>query len=287
MGKNSARSDKGKNDLKDNLSIVFNNNDACTYYDELFIKIEKQFTDPESKYRLTPEELYIYVIVSIDLRKDGSAYTCLHMIEQNMPVKFGRTEKLNRNTIIHTLQCLEKKGVISINGELNTKNAYSMFYLRINYENFEDVEGWAGFNMVQLSVLRKIKRVEHLYIYCTIKSYDGSDVGGFMCSYKDWGEILKRSTSSVKRYIKEMTIVEGREKGSKDTDLIYTNRGNYIKGSRIRQHTNIYKTVEFNENETTTRTKNKNKEIAKKAIKENLAFGKTKDSNKDKLKTPF
>lgn len=271
LSPNSTHEQKGglwyltKEKIKTDIKLTeYRDPHATTNWNETYIKLERQFTDPDSVFHLSVEELFVFAIISIDQRKDNSLFTCFHMIEENMPIRFRVNGDLNRKLLMESLQGLRKKRIISLHGTFDYKDPYKPFYIRINYDLFEGYgKPWRGFNEISLQIIKQVKRMEHLYIYNVIKGYDNSDFGGFVCSYTNWTEILQRSPSSVKRYIKEMTIIEGREMCDKSVNLIYTNYGDYIGGSRTRQQVNTYRTIEFCEDEKTSQTKKKDAEVKK------------------------
>lgn len=237
------------------------NDNAITYWDEIYIKVDRQFTNSDSKYYLTVEELYIYILISIEQRKDWSIFTCIHMIEELMPLRFYKGKDRNREEIAKSLNSLAKKKIVMINGKIDYKNPFSTFFIRINYEEFESKNGWKGFNKIYLTTIQKVERIEHLYMYCTIKGFDK----GYTCSYSEWSDLLNRSPSSIKRYAKEVV--------RDDYKLIEINYGSYLQGSRRRQEKNTYKVKKFSEHEKTNQTKQKDQEKRNKDINKRKGFG--------------
>lgn len=235
------------------------NKNAITYWEDIYVRVDRQFTNIDSKYHLTVEELYIFMLISMEQRKDRSVFICIHMISENMPIKLYKGKERNNREIVDSLLSLIYKGVIKVDGTIDHKEPLTPFYIRVNYEDIESDEKWVGFNQIGLHILQRIERIEHLYMYCTIKGFDR----GFRYSYQEWGLLLNRSVSSIKRYVKE--VVE------EEYNLIEVNYGGYLEGSRTRQEKNTYKTSPFSEEEKTIQTKDKERERNKKARKQ--AFG--------------
>lgn len=244
---------------------------AITKWSDVHVRVDRQFTDPESPFHLTVDELYLFILLSIDQRKDWSIFTSVYMIEQNMPVRYYKGTARNREVIKDCITSLAEKGIIVVHGYEDASNTSSTppFYVRVCYDNFEKdtKEGtWKGFNQLNLDVLSRFTRIEHLYMYCTILSYDTSSQGGFKASYSRWAEILDRSTHSVIRYVKEVS--ESKDK------LFHVNYGGYIEGSRTMQSRNIYRTTGFKKGEKTPRTLDIEAQIENNQNNNNeLAFG--------------
>ena len=233
---------------------------AKTNWDEIFIRIDRQFTNPASKFHLSVRELYVFILLKLSERKDQSIFTCIHMLEESSPLNFYKKGGgKNRKEISDTLLSLIDKEILLVSGEINCNKPYTPFYARINHSLIEKEKDWKGFNKLFLNVFQKAKRPEHLYMYCVIMGYRD----GFSCSYTEWTKIINRSTSSVKRYVKEVV-----EDGYK---LFEVNYGKYLDGSRNRQERNIYKITDFKESEKTRQTKLKEKEKNKESVKQ--AFG--------------
>lgn len=235
--------------------------------DDLYAKIDRQFFQYGSGWHLDPEELYLFVILCLSERRNWSIHTSIHMIESQMIEHFSKAKAKNSEKIVETLYKLANKNVISISSQLEHKKPHDIFYVKINYENYEQDNQfgkWKGFQKLYMSEFSSVMKINHLFIYCAIRMYDESFKGGFKCSYQQWSDLTGFSLSSIKRYIKEML----------DSELIYANYGEYKKGSRTQQDINLYRTYDFTEEEKTNRSKIQSREKESEVIRNKPnAFG--------------
>lgn len=243
------------------LNSKIKNQQNKQFAEELLVRIDKQLLDETSEFHLDVDEFYIYFLLNANERRNGTIKTNFYLLKQEAILKSG-SKKFDEYKIIEVLYKLFSKKIIQIDKSLfTTKNNKiipldedKFFQVKINHQlleesSFKKKGEWKGFVQVPYSIINKITRVEHLYIYCVVFMYNDKYRKGFVCPYYRWSDILGKSTRTIKRHIQEMV----------DLKIIFVNIGDYIQGSRVRQKVNTYQVKEFKNKTNATINKEKHK----------------------------
>lgn len=250
--------------------------------DELLVRIDKQLLDEESIFHLSVEELYLYFLLNANERRNNTVEINLNTLQQKTIFKSG-SKKFDNVKIAEILNDMERKKIITANRVIDSNNETQLFEIKFNHSYLENVSikaknKWEGFIQIPYSLLNKITRIEHLYIYSVIFMYNDKYNKGFVCPYNRWSKILGKSIRTVKRHIQELVELK----------IIHVNIGDYVENSRTKQKVNTYQIKKFKEKEKTKATKAKEKTKLKKELKEKIVFddGENHKSDKD-FETPF
>lgn len=223
--------------------------------EETYVIVDKQFTDPSNTngYFLTVEEMYVYIMIRLCERSGGYTRTNIFTLQNEMDIDFYSRVTKNREKIQSTLESLREKEIIFIYGSVNFKKPNDFFYIKVRDNDIRFTNDWRGFEKIPLYIIKRAKKMEHLYMYCAIKGYGKSKLGGYMCTYEQWTDVMQMSLSSVKRLVKE-TCDPHDSMYSDENRLFYVNYGEYRDDIKNKQHTNLYSVVSFEEKDKTSAT---------------------------------
>ena len=208
-----------------------------------FIMINNQLISDENEFQLTPQELYVYSLLSIsrDYRED--IYISVSLLHAKGQIELASNKKRAVKAIKDTLISLRDKKVIrftSIDGELVDEfNANEILIAELL--EFEDI----SHTQLKFDVFKELTDIRHLYVYLATYRWANSSNGVFTCSKTRWAKILKCSESTAIQAVNE-TIEAG---------LIHKNIGDF--NDTGKQNTNQYRTTPFEDDEITYHSFNK------------------------------
>lgn len=219
----------------------------------MYIQLFNKFSQENSKYHLSIDELYIYSLLKRRMDFSHVTVTTIDLIIElsskynNIKIHSKKSEA--RKRIINHLQSLINKGVIKIDGNYTKHN-------NIIEVSFIQLEG--GFVEVEFDVFDNITNITDLYIYYVVARYNNKNNDykvPFNCTDERWMRILGvNAIETVRKYIKQAI----------NNGLIYKNTGDYKK-ERVRagqngQDVNQYKVVPFKEEEKSNVQRKKERE---------------------------
>lgn len=155
-----------------------------------FIKIYNRFTNAEDEKKLTPDELFVYSVMSMEKNSNDVLNTSLDVLKHL--VRVGRNKRVlsNKKDIIKCVNSLEEKHVIKVD--------------RVNKEMIEvkfcDLDG--GYEKLYTRELQRIRNSRELSIYVAIKKWRGQK-NGAIYSYEQWSKILSVSRVSAIKLINQ------------------------------------------------------------------------------------
>ncbi len=155
-----------------------------------FIKIYNRFTNIEDEKQLTPDELFVYSIMSMEKNSEDILNTSFDILKHM--VRLGRNKRVlsNKKDIIKCIHSMEGKGVIRAS--------------RVNKEMIEirffDLNG--GYEKLYTRELQRIRNSRELSIYVAIKKWRGQK-NGAIYSYGQWSKILGVSRVSAIKLINQ------------------------------------------------------------------------------------
>ncbi|MFJ3388604.1 hypothetical protein [Lysinibacillus sp. NPDC086135] len=202
-----------------------------------FIMINNQLISDGNEFQLTPQELYVYSLLSIsrDYRED--IYISASLLHAKGQIELASNKKRAVKAIKDTLISLRDKKVIrftSIDGELVGEfNANDILIAEL--VEFEDI----SHTQLKFDVFNELTDIRQLYVYLTTYRWANSENGIFTCSKSRWAMILNCSESTAVQAVNE-TIEAG---------LIHKNIGDY--NDTGKQNTNQYRTTPFEDDEIT------------------------------------
>lgn len=204
----------------------------------MYIKLFNEFSQKNSKYHLTVEELYIYSLLKRRMDFSHVTVTTIDLIIElsskynNIKIHSKKSEA--RKRVVNYLRSLENKGVIEVNGDYEKYNNI----IEISFVQLKD-----GFVEVEFEIFDNIDCMINLYIYFVVAKYNNKNNNyktPFNCSDEQWMDILQiKSKETVRNYINQ-AVKNG---------LIYKNTGDYtdiiVRQGQKGQEVSQYKLVPF------------------------------------------
>src|SRR5699024_4660347 len=143
----------------------------------MFVKIYNKLTNINDNDSLSPDELFVYAVVSMEKNSEGIFYTSYDVLKHM--VRLGRNKKItsNKREVIKCIHNLSNKGAISLS-EVN-KN---LIKIKIN-----ELDG--GYEKLYFKELYMMRNSNDLAIYMAIKKWKGQK-NGAIYSYEQWSNIL-------------------------------------------------------------------------------------------------
>lgn len=206
------------------------------------------FAEENSRYHLSPEELYLYGLISTMKNKQQVTITNIDVIHQYSPINFFSREKESKQRIKQHLLSLKEKEVIHFENETIDNKSLLIIYFMNDLKDDSIGKGVKGFENVDFVKFNSFSTMIDHYIYFTVKRFD--KLGGFTCDYKRWANILGCTERTARKKIKEAV----------NKSIIYKNIGDY-KDEKLnnrdqkKQDKNTYKTIPFSSEEKTFQTK--------------------------------
>ena len=168
----------------------------------LHIRAFRDFTEPKSKFHLTPNEFYIYSLINLMERTGGSALLSISIIDQLLPLDFFTNSTRNRKAIISLLEALrDKKVIVSNIQDFKVLKANTLFTVSVNEEYINENAKIKGYFQLPAILFLNSSKVIDLFIYSVVCKWQLKREG-FKCSYSRWGEILSLSRRSAITHIK-------------------------------------------------------------------------------------
>lgn len=199
-----------------------------------FIQCYNDFTNYKNKkLHLSSEQLYIYSVINLHENRLGTAHLNLYLFERSLPVPFGKYSNHSRNRIKKILlELLRREIIIIIEGNISDFSPSDSIKIEINREFIISNAIESGFEKIPISSFIEAESMIDYYIHCTVrkrKSY------GFICSYKEWAEILE---CSLRNAIRRVDLAVANK-------AVFRKVGNYI--SKDKQEVNKYNVFSFEE----------------------------------------
>lgn len=206
--------------------------------DSGFIRIYNKMIDDNSEHRVTPDELYVYSILFINRRQDGSILSNIRIIESTMSEKamISNRQATNRKKIKEALIGLVKKNVLLLTCDIQIEDITTdtVFTMRINDKQLSkngDKDTFNGYEELMIDNFKMMLSPSELLIY--INSQRFSNDGGFKGSYERWSKLLNVSRNTAFKLLND----------AEKRGIITVVRGKHI--AKNRQEINQYFSVDF------------------------------------------
>lgn len=164
-----------------------------------YVKIFNQLTNAGSDKFLTPNELWVYTMTTIEKNQDNEFKTSLDVLKYL--IRLGRNKKLisNKKEIEKCIRSMVDKKVIDV--EIINKNLVSITFL--------ELEG--GYERLYIKEFERMCNERELSIYMAIKKWKEKR-NGAIYSYDQWAEILNVSRVSaisiIEQAVKDKLILK-------------------------------------------------------------------------------
>ncbi|MET3658657.1 hypothetical protein [Sporosarcina psychrophila] len=204
-----------------------------------FIMINNQLIieNEENEFQLTPQELYVYSLVSMSRDCRAEIYISASLIHAKSHIALASDKKRAVKIIKESLISLKDKQVIrfaTVDGEVtnNFKVNDILIVQLVDFETIDHTQLW-------FDVFAKTNDIYHLYVFLAVRKWLGSGDGVFTCSQERWSRILQCS----QRHAVDLV------NGAVEAGLIYKNIGDYNETGK--QNVNQYRTTPFKDDEIT------------------------------------
>src|SRR5690606_13421066 len=168
----------------------------------MYIKLFNEFSQKNSKYHLTVEELYIYSLLQRRMDFTHVTVTTIDLIielsSKYNNIKIHRKITEARIRVLIYLRSLEKTSVSEVSGDYEKYNNI----IEISFVQLKD-----GFVEVEFEIFDNIDCMINLYIYFVVAKYNNKNNNyktPFNCSDEQWMDILQiKSKETVRNYINQ------------------------------------------------------------------------------------
>jgi hypothetical protein len=166
-----------------------------------YIMVWNCFTDLDDKYRLTPEELYLWCHLYTMRMYNDKVFSNIDIINESLPIKYYKKLNQNRIEIKNCLLSLREKSAITFSEHVENPllritlqcwNQKDVRYIKDNHH--------IGYEPVFYSEYFGFKDYIEFYIWVSVKRF--SKLGGRDCSDEEWSILLDKSDSTVRRKVK-------------------------------------------------------------------------------------
>jgi len=227
-----------------------------TVTNEYFIKIENEFITEGNELHLNDKELYLYSLLYMDRRMDGTVMTTLSLLSSFMHIRYSSQDVRNVKALKDSLNGLLEKGTLTAtnnDGEIiEAEKLKASDAIRVSFPEVES----KGHVQIPYSKLEMCSSLQEYYIFTAVKRWENAKEdkqGIFKCDYDRFARILGVARSTAQRNIDEAV----------ENGVIYRNTGDYIdngNGSQMVQGLNEYKIIPFDNNQKSVMTKKKENE---------------------------
>ncbi|MGE7219640.1 hypothetical protein ACQKJC_24700 [Priestia koreensis] len=221
-------------------------------FNENWIMIYNCFSEPESTFFLEDESVYLYSFLYTMRMYDDCIRTNIDIINQSMPIRFNKSDTLNKQRILNRLKELLDKKVFIVENDISIGDIKNNTLLELSVNNLElsndgvdeekkitDPNKHQNYtDRITYKKFLDFDKVQDMYIYYVTSKWKS----GFKCSYSNWAKILGKDERSAIRIIKDVV----------QREIIYKNIGEYH--NTREQNVNIYKIVPFDYDEKTIQT---------------------------------
>lgn len=220
---------------------------------EKFIKVENEFITEGHEKHLNDKELYLYSLLYMDRRIDGTVITNLSTISDFMNIRFASSDQRNVKAIKLAFHGLVKLDILSASNKvgeiIEVDNLKASDSFRVVFKEVES----KGHVQIPHSKYEACKSLQDYYIVCAVKRWENTENGIFKCNMERFARILGVARSTAQRNIDDAVELK----------LIFRNIGDYTdnaNGGQKMQDLNEYKCIPFNEKEKSTQTRKKEHE---------------------------